>query len=108
VLAANLLRLKGYRILDRRVKTRAGEIDLVAKSLLGPVCFIEVKTRRDQTSAAFALTSHQAKRIARAAELYLANRPGLERHGIRFDIITVSGALPRHLRDAWRADSEGA
>lgn len=29
-LAALWLKLKGYRILERRLKTRAGEIDLVA------------------------------------------------------------------------------
>ena len=37
-LAALWLRLKGYRILARRLKTRAGEIDLVAAAPFGPVC----------------------------------------------------------------------
>ena len=45
-LAALWLRLKGYRILARRLKTRAGEIDLVAAAPFGPVCFIEVKARQ--------------------------------------------------------------
>ena len=39
-LAALLLCCKGYRILSRRVRTRAGEIDLVAKSPSGVVCFV--------------------------------------------------------------------
>ena len=45
--AAWWLRLKGHRILGRRVKTHAGEIDLVTLSPFGPVCFIEVKARRN-------------------------------------------------------------
>ena len=39
-LAALLSRCKGYRILGQRVRTRAGEIDLVAKSPSGVVCFV--------------------------------------------------------------------
>ena len=100
-LAAWWLRLKGHRILGRRIKTRAGEIDLVTLCPFGPVCFVEVKARaRD---AAEAVTPEQRTRIARAASLYLASRPALARRGARFDIVTVSG-IPRHLRDAWRLD----
>ena len=51
-LAALLLRCKGYRILGRRVRTRAGEIDLVAKSPAGVICFVEVKARPDDGLAA--------------------------------------------------------
>ena len=102
-LAALLLRLKGYRILGRRVRTHAGEIDLVAHAPSGLVCFIEVKARADEASAADALGQRQQGRIARAAALYLASRPELARKGARFDVVTVSPrSLPRHLRDAWR------
>jgi len=97
------LRLKGHRILGRRVKTHAGEIDLVTLCPFGPVCFIEVKTRANIRDAADAVTALQRTRIARAASLYLASRPALARRGARFDIVTVAG-FPRHLRDAWRMD----
>ncbi|MGH6827504.1 MAG: YraN family protein [Rhizomicrobium sp.] len=97
------LRLKGHRILGRRIKTRAGEIDLVTLSPLGPVCFVEVKVRSTAAGAAEAVTAEQRTRIARAACLYLAARPKLARRGARFDIVTVVG-IPRHLPDAWRAD----
>jgi putative endonuclease len=101
LLASLLLLCKGYRILGRRVKTRAGEIDLVAKNLWGVVCFIEVKARPDETLATEAIGQRQRGRIVRAAELYLAGRP-VE---ARFDVITVCpGRLPRHRRDAWRPD----
>ena len=102
-LAELLLRLKGYRILGRRVRTHAGEIDLIARAPTGLVCFIEVKARADEGLASEALGPRQQTRIARAAELFLASRPGLAAKGARFDIVTViPGAFPRHIRDAWR------
>ena len=105
-LAALWLRMKGYRILARRLKTHAGEIDLVAAAPFGPVCFIEVKARGDARAAAESVLAGQQTRIARAASLYLASRPHLSRRGSRFDIVAIaSGALPVHHRDAWRPDS---
>jgi putative endonuclease len=104
-LAAWALRLKGYRILSRRLKTRAGEIDMVALPLFGPVCFIEVKARTDAAAAALSVAGAQRTRIARAANLYLAGRPDLMARGARFDIIAVApGRWPQHHADAWRAD----
>jgi len=103
VLAAMLLRCKGYRILGRRVRNHAGEIDLVAQSLTGVLCFVEVKARPEDTLAAQAVGLRQRARIVRAAELYLAGRPTAK--GVRFDVVTVTpGRWPRHLRDAWRPD----
>lgn len=102
-LAALLLRLKFYRILGRRVRTHAGEIDLIARAPSGLVCFIEVKARPLEALAVEAVGARQRGRIARAAELYLASRPGVAKRGVRFDVVSiVPGALPRHLRDAWR------
>jgi putative endonuclease len=102
-LAALWLRLKGYRILARRLKTRAGEIDLVAAAPFGPVCFIEVKARAAARTAAESVGPAQQTRIARAAFLYLASRPGLARRGSRFDIVAIAPhCLPVHYRDVWR------
>jgi putative endonuclease len=104
-LAALFLRLKGYRILARRLKTHAGEIDLVAAAPFGPVCFIEVKARAEARAAAESVGENQQARIARAACLYLASRPALARRGSRFDIVAVPPrGLPVHHRDVWRAD----
>jgi putative endonuclease len=105
-IAALWLRLKGYRILERRLKTHAGEIDLVAAAPFGPVCFIEVKARGAGSLAAAESVGHaQLTRIARAASLYLAGRPHLSRRGSRFDIVAIAPrALPVHHRDVWRPD----
>jgi len=102
-LAALMLRLKGYRILGRRIRTRAGEIDLVARSPQGVLCFVEVKARDGEAAAALSVAPRQQQRIARAAALFVAGRPELARAAMRFDIVAVSPhALPRHIRDAWR------
>ena len=105
-LAALWLRLKGYRILARRLKTRVGEIDLVAQApFFGPVCFVEVKARDGLRAAAEAVGESQQARIARAAFLYLADRPRLAHRGSRFDIVAIAPrSLPVHHRDAWRPD----
>ena len=107
-LAALLLRLKGHRILGRRVKTHAGEIDLVSLPVFGPVCFVEVKARAIGRDAAEAVAPAQRTRIARAASLYLASRPVLAKRGARFDIIAVPMGekigFPRHFKDVWRAE----
>src|ERR1700760_336080 len=104
-LAAPWVRLKGYRILARRLKTHAGEIDLVAAAPFGPVCFIEVKARGLARAAAEAVAENRQARIARAACLYLASRPQLARRGSRFDIVAVTPrGFPVHHRDVWRPD----
>ena len=104
-LAALWLRLKLYRIVARRLKTHAGEVDLVALAPFGPVCFIEVKLRGDARRAAHSVNAGQRTRIGRAANLYLAAHPALARRRMRFDIIALaSGGWPIHHRDAWRED----
>jgi putative endonuclease len=102
-LAALLLISKFYRVLGRRVKTPLGELDLVALSPKGIVCFVEVKARELEGAAAEAISFRQRKRIVRASALYLSARPTLRHKGVRFDAILVTPRrLPRHLKDAWR------
>jgi putative endonuclease len=101
--AAALLICKGYRILGRRVKTHAGEIDLIARSPSGVVCFIEVKARALHDQARESVLPRQQSRIARAAALYLASRQSLRQKGVRFDAVLVANRkFPRHVKDAWR------
>ena len=105
-LAAFLLACKFYRVLGRRVKTHAGELDLIAMTPSGILCFIEVKARGSESDAAEAVTVRQRARIARAAALYLGARPSLRHRGVRFDAILVTPRRwPLHVKDAWRPDS---
>jgi putative endonuclease len=103
--AALLLMCKGYRIIGRRVKTHAGEIDLIARSPGGITCFVEVKARDLHDRAGESILPRQQSRIARAAELYLASRKGLKTKGVRFDAVLVANKkFPRHVKDAWRPE----
>ncbi len=101
-LALFALRLAGYRILARDHRAAPGEIDIVARR--GRVLiFVEVKTRADFDRAAEALLARQRRRIARAAEGYLAARPELQVCHCRFDVMLIAPwRWPRHIRDAWR------
>ncbi|GGE08945.1 UPF0102 protein [Aureimonas endophytica] len=102
-LAAWALRLKGYRILARRHRTRLGEIDLVARR--GDlVAIVEVKARPTLAEAMEAVGPEAQRRIAHAADLWLARQRDAHRLSLRFDIVAI---LPRrwpvHVKDAWRA-----
>jgi putative endonuclease len=104
-LAALWLQLKGYRILERRARTPACEIDLIA--LRGRfLAFIEVKARPTEAAAIEAVTPQLRRRLEDAARMWVSRKRGLENHLWRFDIIALApGRLPRHIRDAWRAET---
>ena len=103
--AALMLRLKGYAILERRVPAASGgrgEIDIVARRG-SVIAFIEVKARADLDSAAEAVSPRQRERLLRGAEAYLAARPRLAHLSPRFDaVLAAPGRWPRHVIDAWR------
>ena len=97
------LNLKGYRILGRRIRTPVGELDVVALSPGGILCFVEVKARKGVDEAILAPSPHQQARIARAAEYFLHAHPSLQAKPIRFDVVLISHfRLPSHVKDAWR------
>src|SRR5262245_66350373 len=93
---AELERL-GYAILDRRYRTKFGEIDIVALRD-GVTVFVEVKARAgDQFGGgAAAVTSWKQRRITQMAVDYLA-RHRLHDRPCRFDVVTIEmdGGQPR-------------
>ena len=100
-LAAWFLRLKFYRILDRRYKTPMGEIDLVAERL-GTTVFVEVKARRHKSGETEALGAVNQERIGRAAQYWLARHPQHTQRNLRFDVIFVAARRwPSHWRNAF-------
>lgn len=93
---------KGMKCVERRLRTRCGEIDLVL--LDGDtVVFTEVKTRlKGHTGDGMtAVTLSKQKRISRSAQLYLMKQGWLSR-SIRFDVIelTMDGIV--YIPDAFR------
>ncbi len=96
------LRARGYRVLARRFKARVGEIDIIARRgrLLA---MIEVKARKHGDMAQAVPSMRQRRRIARAAEAFVARSPRLAGCDIRFNLMVARPwRLPRHLADAWR------
>jgi putative endonuclease len=99
-LAAWYLRLKGWRIVDTRVRTPVGEIDIVARRFR-TTAFVEVKTREKAVDLDYAVDKHRLRRVAAAASA-LAARYGLPGGDIRIDVILVApGRLPKHLSNVW-------
>ncbi len=70
--AAQYLEEKGFKVVDRNVRTRFGEIDLIA-SKKGELYFVEVKTRRQSTfgSPLESFSFLRQKRLAEMALWYL-------------------------------------
>lgn len=90
--AAAALERRGYRIIRRNVRTRFGEIDLVALHD-GAVVFVEVKTR---TGAAFgrpaeAVSPAKQRRLSRLARAFL-QQGRLAGRACRFDVVAVEVA----------------
>ncbi|WP_375398672.1 YraN family protein [uncultured Sphingomonas sp.] len=94
------LRLKGWRILDRRVRTPVGEIDLVArKGAL--VAFVEVKSRATDAELDYAIDERRLARVAAAAEVLMPRYAGPD-DDIRIDVVLIApGMRPRHIENAW-------
>ena len=99
-LAGWWLRLKGWTILDHRVRTPAGEVDLVARK--GTViAFVEVKTRRTAADLDFAIDERRLARVAAAAEILMPRYAG-PGDDIRIDVLLLApGTRPRHIENAW-------
>ena len=87
--AARFLTRSGYAILDKNIRTRAGEIDLVAKEGKTLV-FVEVKTRRDAEGdpPQAAVNTRKQNRLGKLALGYLKLKR-LRQTPCRFDVVSV-------------------
>ena len=104
-LCAWLLRLKGYRILGRNVRTPMGEIDILARR--GSVlAVVEVKSRVELMAAGESVTPEKQRRLARAARYVLTRFPADTGLTVRFDAMLVAGPWRiSHVMDAWRDEA---
>ena len=99
-IAVLLLILKGYRLLARNYRRRAGEIDIIAcrnKLLI----FVEVKFRADPSSISYAIAPTQWRRIEAAAMRFVAEHPAYQSYAWRFDSVLLA-PFPRHRKDMYR------
>ena len=117
-LAVAYLRRQGYEVLERNVRMRFGEIDVVARD--GPtLCFIEIRSR---SSDRFGLPEEsinreKRRRLVRLAEGYLQRPSAMLRAGlrepagpVRFDVLSIllgadgAPARTRLIKGAFDAD----
>jgi putative endonuclease len=102
--AAAALAAEGWAVLARRLRTPAGELDLVAERE-GLLAFIEVKARATLAEAAAALGPAQRRRLVAAAEWWIGANPGHGAAGMRFDVLLVdAGGRVRRIADAFRLE----
>ncbi len=95
-IAAWYLRLCGWRIVDTRVRTPRGEVDLVARRG-ATLAFVEVKARAEAVQLDTAIDAFRLQRVVAAAQM-LAGRYGDGAQSIRIDVILVAPwRWPRHL-----------
>ncbi len=91
-IVADYLTQKGYTIVVKNYRCKAGEIDIIARDG-AELVFIEVKTRSSLSfgSPAEAVTPRKQRQISRAAQWYLAEQQLFDVPA-RFDVIAVLGA----------------
>ena len=97
-MAAEILRCKGYRILERNYRCRAGEIDIIADRY-GELCFVEVKTRQgfNYGRPCEAVRYEKKKHIRSTAQQYLEE---LREQGIfprRVDYQVIEVVVEHHV-----------
>lgn len=87
--AVRLLQKAGYKILDRNVRSKAGEIDIVAV-VADTLVFVEVKTRSSTVFGVPEEAVNQAKlnRIKRAGEYYFLTHKDLPKKQ-RVDVVAI-------------------
>ena len=89
-MAEEFLRLRGFEVLDRNVRSGRGEIDLIARDG-ETVVVVEVKLRsgRDSSAALLAVNWKKREDVERAATRWLQSR-GLTDRPIRFDVVGIT------------------
>ena len=103
----------GMAVVERRYRTRQGEIDLVCRDG-DTLVFVEVKTRRTERAGApfESITLIKQRRLTRLALAYLKHHDLLDCPA-RFDVVSIvledGLSQPRidHYRDAFSAASNG-
>lgn len=102
-LACLYLRLKGYRILERRFKVRQGEVDIIARR--GKIiAMIEVKQRATETTAEISVSYENQTRLMDAAEIYINQNRALQSTDfeLRYDFLYLIGRWKiRHVTNAF-------
>ncbi len=105
-LAADHLQARGLVVLERNLRCKVGEIDLVC--LDGAVlAIIEVRqrVRADFGGALGSVTWRKQRKLIRAARYFLQRRPRWQTHRMRFDVLALEGLPDGAHRFVWIKDA---
>ncbi len=116
--AIHVLLERGYCVVARNFRCKAGELDVIAyradprdrhsrvwqrRREARMLCFIEVRSRFDDEhgDALLAIGRGKQAQVARVAGIYLAMyEPAYDE--IRFDAIGITAGIPTLVEEAWR------
>ncbi len=100
-LAADYLRRQNYKILKTNYRSKAGEIDIIAKNN-DDVVFVEVKTRSstDYGNPGEALSKSKKRHIVKTAMHYLMEMDDFS-NNYRFDVIEILPGEVNHIENAF-------
>ncbi|MEK7233246.1 MAG: YraN family protein [Elusimicrobiota bacterium] len=98
--AVELLRAKGMTVIERNFRTKAGEIDIVAKDR-DEVVFVEVRARAGSSFGGAAASVGEAKRrrLIKAASAWLKARAWAG--PCRFDVVALDAGRAEHIPAAF-------
>ena len=97
-----LLKNRNMICLERRYRTKAGEIDLIMQEG-ETIVFVEVKARKkaDPGIGIFAVDRRKQGRITRASVLYLMRKEWMNR-SVRYDIVEINHNGIIHIPNAFQ------
>ena len=104
--ARRFLQRQGLRCIDRNVRCRYGEVDLVMLSQ-DLVVFVEVRCRRagNPINAVASVDARKQQKLAKTAAWYLSRRPQLQAAAVRFDVIAIDGRSNHETALQWIRDA---
>lgn len=88
--ACNLLKKKGFSIVERNFRTNLGEIDIIAREK-DVLVFVEVKTRSSKKfgEPQEAVNYKKQQTIKKVAMIYLKEKNLLDNVFVRFDCVAI-------------------
>lgn len=92
--ARRWLESRGLRVLAQNYRCRAGELDIVALDG-STLAIVEVRYRERPGSIdpAVTVTAAKRRRLLVAAARFLQDHPAFRDHAMRFDVMSLTGAL---------------
>jgi putative endonuclease len=100
-LSSEWLAAQGLATLQRNVRSKLGELDLVCWQPPASLVFVEVRARRaagdDFLRLAESVDARKQKRVLQAAALWLKQNPRYQSAQPRVDVVLISGQLDTKL-----------